>query len=161
MSIPFVKMHGLGNDFVLIDDLGKPAGPLCQPVTPEARAHRICDRSALGVGADQLLWLKTPLDPRSDARMEILNSDGSVAEMCGNGIRAVALYLYRHGPKRKPACLRGSRHFGGPGQACRDASSGQVRVNMGRRRILTERLQVLRAGNRSRSRAIELRDARF
>lgn len=101
MAIPFVKMQGLGNDFVVIDDLGKPKA-LCHKITPEL-ARRICDRR-LGVGADQLLWLKSPEDPSSgaDARMEILNADGSVAEMCGNGIRAVALYLYRRGPKRKP-----------------------------------------------------------
>lgn len=100
MSIPFIKMHGLGNDFVLIDDLGKPQG-LCQPLKPEL-ARQICDRR-LGVGADQILWLKTPIDSHSDARMEIFNSDGSTAEMCGNGIRAAGLYLYRHGPKRKPS----------------------------------------------------------
>src|SRR5689334_12188592 len=100
MAIPFVKMHGLGNDFVLIDDLDKPKA-LCQSVDPEL-ARRICDRR-FGVGADQLLWLKQPVDPQSDARMEILNSDGSTAEMCGNGIRAAGLYLYHHGPQRKPA----------------------------------------------------------
>lgn len=100
MAIPFVKMHGLGNDFVLIDDLGKPQA-LCQAIDPEF-ARRICDRRR-GVGADQLLWLKQPVDSRSDARMEILNSDGSIAEMCGNGIRAAGLYLHRHGPKRKPS----------------------------------------------------------
>jgi diaminopimelate epimerase len=97
MAIPFLKMQGIGNDFVVIDDLGKPKA-LCHKLTPEL-ARRICDRRH-GVGADQVLWLKSP-ENAVDARMEILNSDGSTAEMCGNGIRAVALYLYRHGPKRK------------------------------------------------------------
>src|SRR4051812_31858128 len=99
MGIPFLKMQGLGNDFVVIDDLGKPQA-LCQRL--DARlAREICDRR-FGVGADQILWLKSPEDPACDARMDILNADGSVAEMCGNGIRAVGLYLYRHGPRRKP-----------------------------------------------------------
>jgi diaminopimelate epimerase len=90
--IPFIKMHGLGNDFVVIDDLD-PAQPLAA-LTPEL-AVKICDRR-FGVGADQILWLKPALNSfagGADARMEILNSDGSTAEMCGNGIRAVGLYL--------------------------------------------------------------------
>lgn len=98
MAIPFLKMHGLGNDFVVIDDLGKPKA-LCQRIDAWA-AREICDRR-FGVGADQLLWLKAPQESSLDARMEIFNADGSVAEMCGNGIRAVAVYLFRHGPKRK------------------------------------------------------------
>lgn len=82
-------MHGLGNDFVVIDDLDAVrVGPT--PFNAEL-AIKICDRR-LGVGADQILWLKPPQDPSADVRMEILNSDGSIAEMCGNGIRAVALY---------------------------------------------------------------------
>lgn len=102
MAIPFIKMHGLGNDFIVVDDLGKPQA-LCQPITAEV-ARRMCDRH-FGVGADQILWLKSPRgQERVDARMEILNADGSVAEMCGNGIRAAALYLERHGKDvRKPA----------------------------------------------------------
>jgi diaminopimelate epimerase len=98
MSIPFVKMQGLGNDFVVIDDLGKPQA-MCHRLNAEL-AQAICDRR-FGIGADQILWLKSPEDASLDARMEILNSDGSTAEMCGNGIRAVAIYLYRHGPKRQ------------------------------------------------------------
>jgi diaminopimelate epimerase len=112
MSIPFVKMHGLGNDFVVIDDVGKPAA-LCHKVTPEL-ARAMLDRR-WGIGGDQLLWLKSPEGSSAAnaahgasaahapfARMEIFNPDGSRAEMCGNGIRAAALYLYRHGPKRQP-----------------------------------------------------------
>jgi diaminopimelate epimerase len=133
MAIPFIKMHGLGNDFVLIDDLGKPAG-LCHPLNAEL-ARAMCDRR-LGIGADQLLWLRTPSDKapspdlegaKADARMDIFNADGSVAEMCGNGIRAAALYLYRHGPKRKPEydieTLAGIKRV--------IVKDGQVRVDMG------------------------------
>ncbi len=102
MALPFIKMQGIGNDFILIDDLGKPAA-LMSPITKEL-AQKICDRR-FGVGADQILWLKSPQDPTADARMEILNADGSIAEMCGNGIRAVGVYLYREGPKRKDTYL--------------------------------------------------------
>jgi len=117
--IKFTKMQGLGNDFVVIDDLGPlPAtsGTIVASGTVAAsgdisvaQAKKICDRR-FGVGADQILWLRRPRphahvesalsgarpEARPDARMEILNADGSTAEMCGNGIRAVALYLNRH-----------------------------------------------------------------
>src|SRR5580658_9677039 len=102
MLLPFTKMHGLGNDFVVIDSLNRSAAsePMERlTVTPEM-AIRICDRR-LGVGADQILWLKRPKDPGADTRMEILNADGSSAEMCGNGIRAAALYMNRYGPHKK------------------------------------------------------------
>ncbi len=86
-SFFFTKMHGLGNDFVVIDDLKTKT-----LLTPRL-ARQICDRH-FGIGADQILWLKKPrLYSEADARMEILNADGTPAEMCGNGIRAVALYL--------------------------------------------------------------------
>ncbi len=91
VSLPFTKMQGLGNDFIVIDDRG---GGLV-PLTSEL-AQKLCDRR-FGVGADQILLLKRPMDRACDARMEILNADGSSAEMCGNGIRAVAFYLRDHG----------------------------------------------------------------
>jgi diaminopimelate epimerase len=93
-TLPFVKMHGLGNDFVVIDDLPGRDSRL----TP-ALATRLCDRR-FGIGADQVLWLRKPeARDAAQVRMEILNADGSTAEMCGNGIRAVALYLHDHGPQ--------------------------------------------------------------
>lgn len=99
-SIPFVKMQGLGNDFVVIDDETRLSAELL-PLTSEI-ARKICDRR-FGVGADQILWLRAPKNKdQADVRMEILNADGSTAEMCGNGIRAVALYLQdRHSKKRQ------------------------------------------------------------
>ena len=84
---PFVKMHGLGNDFVVLEAQKWPE------ITP-LLARAVCDRR-LGVGADQLLVLRP--EANVHAHMEIWNPDGSRAEMCGNGIRAVALYLRTHG----------------------------------------------------------------
>jgi len=120
-SIKFTKMHGLGNDFVVIDDLGTPLNQAWTEVRDDGLSRRglghvpllddhssavtpsfarsICDRR-FGVGADQVLWLRKPHDDSLDVRMEILNSDGSVAEMCGNGIRAIALYMDRRYKKR-------------------------------------------------------------
>lgn len=88
-QIPFLKMDGLGNDFVVFDFTALENSP---QIT-EAEARRICHRR-IGIGADQILILSPPIeDPKNHARMEILNADGSTAKMCGNGIRAVALYL--------------------------------------------------------------------
>jgi diaminopimelate epimerase len=98
-KISFVKMQGLGNDFVVIDDLKLQSAHSSS--IDSKLAVKICDRR-FGVGADQILWLRLPKDLSADARMEILNADGSIAEMCGNGIRAVALYLdQKKGMKRQ------------------------------------------------------------
>lgn len=87
--IAFTKMHGIGNDFIVVDDFfSKTVTPLNALV-----ARAMCDRR-LGIGADQILWLKPAQTPSADFRMDILNADGSVAEMCGNGIRAAILYFH-------------------------------------------------------------------
>lgn len=84
----FVKMHGLGNDFVVVEkDSWVEAGAL-QPYT-----RMICDRN-FGIGADGLIV--TGKDPEMDLFMRIFNADGSEPEMCGNGIRCVARYAYEH-----------------------------------------------------------------
>ena len=82
MPLRFAKYHGLGNDFVLVE------GPVA---TPE-RARRICDRRR-GIGADGLVTILPARTPDAAAAMHITNSDGSVAEMCGNAIRCVAKHL--------------------------------------------------------------------
>jgi len=93
--IPFVKMHGLGNDFIIVDSLIDPF-PIKNGITPEL-AIRMCDRR-FGIGADQVLWLHPSRSEAADARMTIINVDGMVAEMCGNGVRAAGVYLYKYGP---------------------------------------------------------------
>ena len=93
-SFTFTKMHGLGNDFVVVDFNSNPNW-----ILTEQTAKQICDRR-FGIGADQILWLKPPHDSTLDSRMEIRNADGSVAEMCGNGIRAVGLFLEKKKPNQ-------------------------------------------------------------
>lgn len=88
MKIPFTKMQGLGNDFVVIDSFRDPSLNL-STILPEL-ARQIGDRH-FGVGFDQLLILGP--SAKGDARMDILDNDGTIAEMCGNGVRAAALYL--------------------------------------------------------------------
>ncbi|AJY76452.1 diaminopimelate epimerase [Paenibacillus beijingensis] len=84
----FTKMHGLGNDFVVI------AGETALPEGADALAVRLCDRN-FGIGADGLVFI-LPSDS-ADFMMRIINSDGSEAEQCGNAIRCVAKYVYDNG----------------------------------------------------------------
>jgi len=89
-TLPFVKMQGLGNDFVLIDLLEAPREDAALP----GLAQKMCDRH-FGIGADGLLLV---LPSRvAEFQMRIFNADGSEAEMCGNGIRCFAKYVYESG----------------------------------------------------------------
>jgi diaminopimelate epimerase len=83
---PFIKMHGLGNDFVVIDARARGFD-----VTTE-RARAIADRKT-GVGCDQLIIIEPPRNGRADAFMRIRNADGGEVEACGNGARCVARLL--------------------------------------------------------------------
>lgn len=88
----FFKMQACGNDFVVVDHTGGiPAGAKIDG----ARARRICDRR-FGVGCDQLLWLR-PGGGGFAASVVIYNPDGSRAEMCGNGMRAIGVHLAKRG----------------------------------------------------------------
>jgi diaminopimelate epimerase len=89
----FTKMHGAGNDYVYVDCFAEPV-----PQSPADLARRISDRR-FGVGSDGLILICP--SPRADAEMRMFNADGSAAEMCGNGIRCVAKYLYDHGICRR------------------------------------------------------------
>lgn len=89
----FTKVHGLGNDFVLVEALsGAPVADLAQ------LAREVCDRH-FGVGADGLVLLST--SAVADLRMRIFNADGSEAEMCGNAIRCIGKYAYERGLCRR------------------------------------------------------------
>ena len=98
VRLVFEKVHGLGNDFVLVDARGEGTTGGRGPVTP-AGARFLCDRRR-GVGADGVLTLLPPRIPGAAARLHIYNADGSEAEMCGNGLRCAAqrLFMDRPGP---------------------------------------------------------------
>lgn len=88
MTLEFTKMNGAGNDFVLFDNR---AGAV--QLTP-AQAARLCDRHR-GVGADGVIGLVTCASGRADWAWQFWNSDGSAAEMCGNGARCFARFVRR------------------------------------------------------------------
>ncbi len=92
MKLTFWKMHGLGNDFIVLDS--RRSGYL----PDSAAAVRLCHRR-FGIGADQVLILLR--SKAADYRMVILNADGGEVEMCGNGIRALALFLRQRRISRK------------------------------------------------------------
>ena len=91
MEIPFTKLHGNGNDFVLIDEYEK----IIIPDDMKGQfAANYCDRR-FGIGADGIIYLSK--SQKSNLRMRILQPDESEAEMCGNGIRCLAKYAFDNG----------------------------------------------------------------
>lgn len=96
MTLPFIKMHGLGNDFVVIDATGGGV------TLDNARRRALADRRR-GIGCDQILVMEKPADAGADVFMRIYNPDGSEAGACGNGTRCVAhLWMRRN---KKESCV--------------------------------------------------------
>lgn len=91
-TIAFTKMHGAGNDFVVLDGVSAPLPPI------DRIARHLADRH-FGIGCDQILVVRPSAS--ADFRMEIFNADGGQVEMCANGIRAFFKYLRDHGLTRE------------------------------------------------------------
>ena len=147
MALPFTKVEGLGNDFVVVDlRPGRPAAGSGGP-SPEdpAVVRAICDRR-FGVGGDGVLAILP--SQVADARMRVLNADGSEAEMCGNGIRCVAKLLYDTDPAMRRPTLR--VETGAGVLACDlDVEAGRVRtvaVEMGRPRLTRDEIPIRPGG---------------
>ena len=121
MLIPFTKMHGAGNDFVVFDGVTRPI-----QLTP-AQIRRLTDRH-FGIGCDQMLLVERPLTSGADFRYRIFNADGSEVEQCGNGARCFARFVRDKGLSKKDEIavetLSGLIHL-------RLEADGGVRVNMG------------------------------
>jgi len=94
MKVKFTKMHGAGNDFVVIDAIRQQI-----ELTPE-QCRRLADRR-FGVGADQILVVEAAPSPDVDFRYRIYNADGGEVEQCGNGARAFARFVSEHGLSAK------------------------------------------------------------
>jgi diaminopimelate epimerase len=125
-SVRFWKMHGIGNDYILIDNR---QGILIEEELP-VLAQKTCQRR-FSIGADGLLLLST--SKRADVQMRIFNSDGSEAEMCGNGIRCLAKFCYDSGVVEKQEfvieTLSGLKRVW---LAVRDGKVVRVSTNMGK-----------------------------
>jgi diaminopimelate epimerase len=121
MLINFTKMHGLGNDFVVIDLISQAVR------LRTAQIRRIADRH-LGIGCDQVLLIEPPTRTTADFYLRIFNANGDEVEHCGNGARCAARFFYDMGFSNKPTleadCLAGPLSFVMDEQ-------GDVTVNMG------------------------------
>ena len=139
-TLKFWKMHGLGNDYVLVDNRDQKIreGNLGQ------LAKRLCERR-FSIGADGLLLLYN--SSVADVKMRIFNADGSEAEMCGNGIRCFAKYCYENDVVDKTELsvetLGGMKNIW---LELQDGKVGAVKVDMGRPILEREQIPVLGEG---------------
>ena len=121
MNIKFTKMHGLGNDFVVLDATAAPM------VLTAAQLRFIADRH-FGVGCDQLLVVEPARTPDTDFHYRIFNADGGEVEQCGNGARCFVRFVHDRGLTAKRVIRVGT--LGGVIEPRLEAD-GQVTVNMG------------------------------
>lgn len=90
MLLRFTKMHGIGNDFVVLDCIS-------QRYSPQSKHMQVLADRHMGVGCDQILVIEAPQQPQNDFRYRIFNADGSEVEQCGNGARCFARYVHNKG----------------------------------------------------------------
>ncbi len=141
-------MHGLGNCYVYVDCFAE------QVSDPPALAVAMSDRNT-GVGSDGLILICP--SPVADARMEMYNLDGSRGQMCGNGVRCVAKYVYDHGiAARNPLRIETDTGVLNLNLTVEDGRVRLVRVDMGEPRLRPEDLPVLLPPDQMIDRPIEI-----
>ena len=133
MRLRFSKMHGLGNDFMVIDAVSQDVDLSADQIRSLADRHT-------GIGFDQLLMVCAPTDPAADFWYRIYNADGTQAEQCGNGARCVSLFVEQNELASKDVLvwqtLKGQITTRGVGDQ-------QVEVDMGEPRLLAAEVPVL------------------
>ena len=120
MLLSFSKMHGLGNDFVILDCLSQCYMPQTKHMVKLADRH-------FGVGCDQILIIEPPTQPENDFSYRIFNADGSEVEQCGNGARCFAKYVFERGLTAKKIIKVETAN----GLIELHIEEGGIRVNMG------------------------------
>ena len=134
------KMQGAGNDYVYVDCFRQTL-----PRDLPALARKVSDRH-FGVGGDGLILIGP--SERADARMRMFNADGSEAEMCGNGVRCVAKYVYDHGIAVKPTLtIETGRGILTLDVEVKGGKVQRVRVDMGEPILQAERIPTTLPGN--------------
>ncbi|BFL13686.1 diaminopimelate epimerase [[Clostridium] hylemonae] len=135
----FTKMHGLGNDYVYVNCFKEKIG------NPPEAARILSDRH-FGVGSDGLIMI-CPSE-KADFEMEMYNADGSRGEMCGNGIRCVAKYVYDYGLTDKTnisvETLGGVKYLD---LTVKDGKAVLIKVDMGRPELKPERIPIVSGGD--------------
>ncbi len=125
MRLKFTKMHGLGNDFVVIDAVRQ------QVTMTPALSHHLASRRR-GIGCDQVLLVEPPIAADSDFHYRIFNADGSEVAQCGNGARCFAQFVFEQGLTTKTV-IRATTSAGLLELHRQD--DGLIRVNMGQPRL--------------------------
>src|SRR5260221_11123529 len=133
MALQFLKMHGLGNDFVVLD-------ARAAPLTLEVGQRRAIADRRIGVGCDQLIVIEPPRDPGADAVMRIYNPDGGEAEACGNATRCVARLLMDQQGRDKVGIKTVAGLLGAEA-----AQGGLVSVDMGAARLTWQEIPLREA----------------
>lgn len=147
----FTKMQGCGNDYIYVDCFRQP-----MPHDPPALSRAISDRH-FGVGGDGLILI-CPSE-KADARMRMYNADGSESEMCGNGIRCVAKFVYDRGLVRKsPLTIETGRGVLTLELQLSGGIVQQVRVDMGEPILKAERIPTTLSGEPPLDAALDLGD---
>jgi diaminopimelate epimerase len=121
MTLEFTKMHGLGNDFVVIDAINQSVFLTTEQIQQLADRHT-------GIGFDQLLLVETASTPVADFRYRIFNADGGEVGQCGNGARCFMQFVHEHGLSRKTTLQ--VETASGPLQLIR-TDDGHITVDMG------------------------------
>ena len=136
-NLEFVKMHGAGNDFIMINCL-KNKVSISGKLT-----KKLCNRHK-GIGADGIISILPAENNNNDFKMRIFNSDGSEAEMCGNGIRCFAYYLYSQNiTTQKKLNVETKAGIIKPEIKSDNNKNGLVRVNMGQPKFKAEQIPAI------------------
>lgn len=146
----FAKMHGCGNDYIYVDGSLEKIDPADKP----RLAKKLSDRH-FGVGGDGVIFINP--SEEADFEMEMYNADGSRAEMCGNGIRCVAKYVYDKGlTEKKKISIVSAGKVKELKLAIQDKKVIFVKVNMGEPEFLAEKIVVRSAHERVINESITL-----
>ena len=139
-EIKFSKMHGLGNDYVVIDETK-------EEVIPESKKNEVSAelcRRGFSIGADGVIFVCPSTSDETDIRFRIFNSDGSEAEMCGNGIRCFSKFVYDKGIMHKEKL--NVETFGGTKIVNMQVKNGEVassKVDMGKATFKTSEVPMI------------------
>lgn len=152
----FSKMHGAGNDFVVLDLRGGLAPPDAD------NCRRLADRH-FGVGCDQILTIEDPLSDGAVASYRIWNSDGSTSQQCGNGARCIAAWLVRDGAAASGADADGGFFVDSPAgrHAVQPLGGDAYRIGMGRPEFEPARIPLLGYAARQDQYVLDIHDTVF
>ena len=139
-KMQFIKMHGLGNDYVYVDCFDPVTAEIIAQTELSSLAQQLSDRH-FGIGSDGLVLI-LPSD-EADARMRIFNADGSEAQMCGNAIRCVGKYLYESGRcRRTQICIQTPAGLRTLWLHTTEGKVDSAEVNMGKAEVMFDELMI-------------------